>query len=810
MNTNKITSLSLAALLLAGLPLLAEDAQPAETGTTRLDVVVGGQAVNDLDQLGQARFEEFRDVPEGVVLESLRFDWTPKEGDNSLSLTARDAFQDDQRWRLDFVDPARLWFKAGYAELPRYYASAAQTLWTGAGTGTLSLGEPFRVGAEAAAGSPTAPFASTALGAYMNAALAGTGFTDLQTKRKGLDGDLGFALGKDFSVNLRGRYETREGTKPLGFGTYIRRQGLTGTPGTGAGNFWRETVEARGSELIEPVDWNTTEFGLTLYWAKNGHSASAGWTGSKFRNDTSALYFDNPFEATSGRASATIFDPRSEQEPPAPNGNNNLRGLYSRSAVQLWPENDYQRLFGNLSLRLGQKARLNATVARGTYEQDQAFLPYAESDQVVYSGTAGQSGVVYARNAPLPQPSLDGKMVTTQADFKLSARPTTALSLRAGYRYYELDDQRPEIHFPGFSSSGDSYFRPGIGQRDAAGNRILFNEVGGYTRQRLNAGAAYRFGQVTLDGEYTGTTWEYEARQVEKTKDDAFRGTLRLELAQASVNAYYMVASRDYEGAYVVGLETSGVRAYDVWTRDRDQLGLDVEVPVSDELSLAFGASAWKDEYPGAVQGFAYGWGLQDGRNASFYGGANYAREGWLLGAWAGLDQYEWNSLQVTKTSQGADYNPTDRWERGSSDDAWWLGFEAAAPLGKKARLKADLNYQKFTGDWTTENLATPDVNSAVAYPFPELSDSTLTARVSLTWDLTPKVSLEGRYWYEPYRLGDFTIDSMQPYMQGVFKETRRSAADVGDMNVSRFLFLDARYGDYTAHVVSAFVHVKF
>jgi hypothetical protein len=101
-------------------------------------------------------------------------------------------------------------------------------------------------------------------------------------------------------------------------------------------------------------------------------------------------------------------------------------------------------------------------------------------------------------------------------------------------------------------------------------------------------------------------------------------------------------------------------------------------------------------------------------------------------------------------------------------------------------------------------------VNSAVAYPFPELSDSTLSFRAALVWALTPKISLEGRYWYEPYRLDDFTWDILQPYMQGVFKETRRSASDVGDMNVSRFLFLDSRYSDYTAHVVSAFLHVTF
>jgi hypothetical protein len=122
-------------------------------------------------------------------------------------------------------------------------------------------------------------------------------------------------------------------------------------------------------------------------------------------------------------------------------------------------------------------------------------------------------------------------------------------------------------------------------------------------------------------------------------------------------------------------------------------------------------------------------------------------------------------------------------------------------------RLRADVNYQKFTGDWNTTNLATPDVNSAVAYAFPQLSDSTLTVRGSFLWDVTKQIGFELRYAYEPYRLNDFTQDIMQPYMQGSFKETRSSPTDIGDMNVGRFLFLDSRY---TAHVVSALAHVRF
>ncbi len=788
----------------------ADDAPTVEASNARVTAVLGAQSVNDIAARGRARFNEFREVPEGAVFEFGRLTWAPKEGTTTLSFTAVDVLEDDQRYLFELTNPARVAFRAAYSELPRFYSSGSTTIWSGAGSGELTLANAFRQGAETAAGLPTAPFAAPALVAYMRAALAGAAPFDLATQRKDLSGALEVRVARDVTLGLTGRRERREGTRPLGFGTYIRRQALSGVPGTGAGSFWRETIEARGSELIEPLDYTTTEAAVTLSWARAGHSLSAGWFGSRFRNDTDALFFDNPFEAAPGRASAGVFDPRSDQEPAAPNGNNNLRGLFARSSVQLWPQNDYNRVFGQASLRLGSNTRLTASVARGTLKQDAPFLPYAENDQVVFAGVAGQPGVVYARDAALPRASLGGEMITTQADLKLSVRPSPALTLRAAYRHYDLDDRRPQIVFPGYSSSGDAYFRASIGQTSPSGARTLFNTIGGYTRGRLNVGAAYRLGRFTLDGEYARTAWDYEARQVERTLDDSFKGTLRLALGQASVNAFYLHASRDFEDRYAVGLETSGVRAFDVWTRERDQFGADVDLPLDERITLAFGGSAWKDEYPGAVPGFAYGYGLQESRSGSLYAGLNYTAGDWQAGAWAGLDEYEWNSLQVTKTSRSADYNPINRWERGSSDDVYWVGFEVVGPLGKKGRAQANLDYQKFSGDWTTQNLGTPDVGSAVAYPYPELSDSTLTARLSLSWRLDARVSIEGRYLYEPYRLDDFTWDLWQPYMQGVLRETRASAGDLGDMNVSRFLFLDSRYGGYTAHVVSAFVHVTF
>lgn len=791
------------------LPARAQETAPAEESATRFEAVLGGQTENDLGR-GEARFEEFRDVPKGAVFEFGRFAYGPQGEKLDLSFTAIDAAQDDQRYFLNLWVPGVVSFRANYVERPRFYSNGAKALWSGIGTGRLTIDETFRQGAEAAAGDPKAPFASPALKSYMDLAFAAANPFDLKTKRKDLGGALDFTLAPSFTLALTGRHEKKDGEKPIGFGTYIRRQALAGTPGTGAGNFWRESIEARGGELVEPVRYKTTEIGATFTWAKNGHSASAGWFGSRFRNDVTSLYFDNPFEASPGRASATTFDPRADQEPASPNGNNNLRGLYARSAIQLWPNNDYDRFFGTVSLKITDRTRLNGTVARGTFKQDDAFMPYAENDQVVFSGTAGQPGVVYAKDAPLPRPSLNGKMTTTQADVKLTSRLVDALDVRAGYRYYALDDERPEILFPGFSSSGDSYFRAGIGQKDAAGNRILFNEVGGYARQRLNLGAAYRIGVITLDGEYARTSWNYDVRQVDRTVENAYRGSAHALVGGANVSAFYQRANRDYRGTYVVGLETSGVRAYDVFTRRQDLAGADADVPVGENLVVGIGGRYEKSRYPGAAEGFTYGYGLQDSRSKSVFANASYTKDGVVVSAWSGFDDYEWNSLQVTKTSLGADYNPIDRWTRSSRDRVVFVGFEAVVPITKQIRTRADVNYQHFTGDWNTENVATPDVNSAVAYAFPGLSDSVLTLRGSLVWDVTRQVGFEVRYWYEPYRLDDFTIDGMQPYMQGSLKETRSAANDIGDMNVSRFTFLDSRYTSYTAHVVSAFVHLRF
>ena len=232
---------------------------------------------------------------------------------------------------------------------------------------------------------------------------------------------------------------------------------------------------------------------------------------------------------------------------------------------------------------------------------------------------------------------------------------------------------------------------------------------------------------------------------MDKTTDDAFKGTVRFMAGGANVNAYYLHASRDYEGHYEVGLETSGVRAYDVWTRDRDQVGVIVDLPLSDELSLNFGGSYWKDEYPGAVEGFTYGYGLQDSKSGSALRRAHLG-EGRVARRRLGRLRPV-RVEQLPGHQDRPDAATTTRPTAGTAAPRTTSSGSAPKPWRRSPRTSscaATSTTRSSSGDWTTENLATPDINSAVAYPFPELSDSTLSFRASLVWAVDPEGQRRG------------------------------------------------------------------
>lgn len=809
MNAKKCLQWALVAIL--GWSLGAVRAGGTDFSLWAMNMTIAAQSVS-VDGKRDAKFEEYRDVADGFAFERFEARLADPDSPWILQLWGRDLGQGDERAGLRWGKAGL--FSAGVSRdaLPHLYSRGARLLHSYE-NGAFVLGPAVRAALEA---DPT----------LMPSILAASGqpFT-VAVQRDTTKATLDWQLTPDWDLGVAARRVARQGNQRLSVGTYTRRQAITGLPTTGPNFFDRERFESRSIELPAPVDTTTDDLTFSTSFSHGKVFGSAGWERSSFDNDVTALRWDNPFEAAPGVASSIFgLTPGSEQEPAGSNQGN--RGRFASAAVDLWPSNDAQRLNLSGGVELPRHTRLHLAYAAATMEQDDPFLRYTENEAILFAlgadGIAGTADDVLARDVALPARGLDGKIETTRLDFRVTTRPIDALRLRAAYRSYEYDDKTRTLVFPGFASAGDSYFRPGIGQRDAAGVRVLFNEVGGYTKDSWSAGGAWRLSAAaTLDVEYTSAEVEYDERQVDKTSEDTVAAKLFLTPGERfSARLTLLDASRDFSGAYRSGFETSRVRAFDVWRRDRSRLGVEADFEASQRWMLSFSYQAGKDEYPGVIAGTSAAnpfpsqpYGLNEAKAASATLAATYTGKSFRSSFTLGQENEEWNSTATVKTSLAADsiqFDPVNRWFREQDDEILWASWNFQADLRPdKLRLTGDLWYSNFDGAWRTTNPQTPNVNSGVAYAVPETSSDLTSASLRLDWTVRKDLTVFARYLYEPYRLDDWRWDSLQPYMRGVITETGSNPSQIRAANVDRVLLLDSRYSDYTANVVAIGVKIK-
>ncbi len=808
-----------AAALALGVLCSADTAVRAGDGVT-VEATAGGQ-VTSTEGERDAKFFEYRDPSQGAVIEHLRV-FSNTGSPWYFVLDGANVSRGDQRYVLEFGRAGVFRMRAGYDETPQFLYNDATWLLAGE-DGRYTFDNAFRQVIETASTDPLAPEPVTEL---MPRVLDTTARPlDLGTERQTGFVDGSVRVASWFDLGFEASREKKAGLRRISTGTYIRRQAVAGDPTSGPGFFDRERFESRGLELPEAVEYRVNQLGLTTTFRAGRGVINAGVQSSAFENQIDQLYWDNPFEAApsvSSSSTGIVIGPVGQQEP-AGFGTTNNRGRAAQNALDLWPSNDYLRYFVTASYPLPLRSRITAQYSQGTTEQDDAFLPYTLNEAVIFDvgpdGTANTADDILARDAELPARDLDGEIVTTTAALRLISRPLDPLALRATWRRYEYENNSRELFFPGYAAAGESYMRRDIG-------RPLINDVGGYQRTQWALGGSWRFGRpATIDVEYGQQDWEYDHRQVEGTTETTLAARLRVEPVDwLAARLTYSDSTREFEGEYEIGLETSRIRMYDVWDRDRQAYSVEVDVTPGDAWTFGAGYGRREDEYPGVVpepeplpgsNPFpSYPYGLNAAENESVWALIGFARERYTVQATVGHDSDSWDSLHATKTSLANDaiqYDPQNRWRRLQDDGTTWgnlfLGLDL---LPNKARLTVDLTYSDYGGDLETTNLETPTINSAVAYDYPELNTKLFTARVALDWVFTRNLTLSANYWYEPFRLDDFAWDVLQPYMQGRLLETGDAPGDVRPMNVNRLLWLDARYSDYTAHVASLLLHMKF
>jgi hypothetical protein len=369
---------------LYGVPYARDEAVPGATsGWVEIGILSSG-ADNKA-----ALFRKYKDPNGGLYLNSFGME---SESDNArfLEITGGGVGNDDQFYSLS-VGRYNDWkVKAFYNETPHVFTSTYRNLWSGTGTGYLTLNPPLVAGPVAPA---TAASTDIAIG---NAALA-TPYSELSITRKkgGVRADMN--LQDNWKVFASASNEKRQGARPFG---------LVSAGGGGTG----------GVEIPESIDYDTRDFLAGLQFADGLNSANLQASASLFRNNVGAMSVENPMFLAAANGIAA--------------------GGFPRAVYDLYPSNQYYNVKGEYARELPDllRGRFTGVASISQSKQDDNLIP-----STPYAGAAvnGVTGGSWDTVASLSQTSANLKVDIKQAELGLSLKPVDDLDVKGKVRYYE-------------------------------------------------------------------------------------------------------------------------------------------------------------------------------------------------------------------------------------------------------------------------------------------------------------------------------------------------------------------------------------
>jgi hypothetical protein len=402
-------------------------------------------------------------------------------------------------------------------------------------------------------------------------------------------------------------------------------------------------------------------------------------------------------------------------------------------------------------------------------------------------------------------------------------RPAEALSLDARYRAYRYDGRSDVITFPGYAAFGESGWRREKNDVSPELDAPVRNEVFDYWRHDADLGADLRVTRtLTISAEVVAEWWRFTDLRVDKLDEyGAGAGFAVRPSRTLTLEAHYRFADRTAEG-YLRGAtpenpEARGLLNYNWSDRTRHVADARVQLRPSRAVTLGLLGRFADEEYGGETEG--------DTPIDQFrFGRTDLQR--WIGSADVGVTPAERLSLQATYTIErrtedmslaakddgpkAADdfgfndnFAPENYWDSEVLETVHSLDLSASVDLvPDRVTLWAgySVSFSDVEVDTTNPNgVQATTLANAVAVGWPTIQNRLHSITGDLAVALTPSVRTGVRYLYESYDLDDFAFDVMEPYMAGRSVE-----------NSTRFVFADATYGAYDAHVGTAYVAGSF
>lgn len=597
-----------------------------------------------------ARFQEYRDVPSGPAGS---FEQTFHHGRKNYLFQWDRIGQSDQYIGIRGGRQGEYRLELFHDKIPHRFAFDALTLYSGIGTGNLTIPASIRATLQAS----TSP---QDLAARVNAALASDGrLYDIWLNRKTTGTRMDFIVSDPVTVHLGWQTERRDGGRPF-FGSF------------GIGS---------AVEVVEPINYDTTDVNISAEYALKGNYLSAAFHSSRFDNNIGELAWDNPFRLVDSTGPTAYLN--TYQAGPA-------RGL-----LDLYPDNRFTSFtLTGAATQLPARGALAATVSWGKMRQNDPLLPYT-------TNTAITTPLDASDPASLPVSRVDGRVDTTLYNVRYSLNVGPRSSLQARYRMYEYDNRTPVYTFPGYVRT-DAGWVAGDIRSEPISHRMT--TTGLEWRHRLA-------GRTELTLGYDHDVMKRKHREVARSSDDIYRLEFdHRSLQWLNLHARYEHSRRRWDSYdYTVPFpgnpqppQLPWLRKYDEANRDRNLFRLLATAYPSEFLSVTASLGMGKDSYPDSP------FGLTRSRQSDISLDVDYTTPaGATFFAFASRERYT-NAQTARQWTPGAGGDPyvTDtglsspnNWTARGRDRVTTLGAGMTVPLRpEKLDLQVTASYSRSKG----------------------------------------------------------------------------------------------------------------
>jgi MtrB/PioB family decaheme-associated outer membrane protein len=713
-----------------------------------------------------ARYERYRDLGDGAAFETFRFN--QERGKWLFNAAADHVGREDQRYRGDIVNPGKLKTWVMWDQIRMLMSRTTETLYVATSPNVFEIDNAFQSAIQGSA--PPNLLLEPIFD--QNARTF-----DTKSRRHIFESGLEYLATPELTVKGLYRYIDRDGAIPYG------------------GSFGHSNVV----EMPAPVQHTFNDFDAAAEYNRDPVLLRFGYVGSWFHNDNTDVTFDNPFQAT------------------------DVSGTSSRGRVTLAPSNSFIGVNGSASVRLPYRSRGTAYFSTGSLKD--AGDPLVA--QTVNSAISP---------APVDRATVEGEARTTAVNLTFVSRPNRYFDVNVRFRDYDYDNRTPQLTLlqrVSYDNSVSTASYSSLGAQPCSLVTVnpcsVVTEPFGIGRATFDADVktSPRAGMTAGVG-YSYIGEERTHRIIENTSDHVFRLTFDAVGHQLfSVRTKYEHADRSGDVTdeaerelFTIG-EQPGIRHFDIAPRNRNRVTILGSVTPTAVFALNASFAAGKDDYIESL------FGLRDNTHQIYGVGVDVVPSDTVT--LAGSYNYErYNALSrsrqadpVSSTSpdpfnRNAPFNydtflafPQDsntvpqvarasrNWATDARDRAH--SFIANAHFAR-VREKFDVNvlydfnlsrsnYDYLTGpvlDRTLPDEVPVDPTLPPPTALPPTRSELHRGTLDVMYALTPRVSIGLSYWYERYRVEDFTLDfQAQP-----------------DMSNARVMLLGYLYEPYTANTV--------